>query len=771
MSVLKFVRGMDLSDTDFGDKFPTTIDQLKSMRWLRLNRTGLEGIPSAVNRLSNLEHLYVDGNKLLLIPPSIKLLTGLHALRASYNDLTQNEICGDLFRLEELTTVDLSHNSMTELPADISLAGNLVILSLGHNQLAGLSTDFLRYCTDLEHLDVGYNKIEVVLPQMRRLEHLRTLILSGNPLGGSTMRSLSSLVELERLELKATSRTVSNLPPNMEELVNLTDLDLSENEITEIPPALTGLLALRRLNLSDNKISAVPVAVAKWTCLESLNLSRNQLTVISTDLCALTTLRRLFVNNNLLAESALPSAIQGLSSLETLQASNNALTDIPVELFRCKKITQLMLHNNKLKTLPEEVHSLPNLKDLKVNGNAGFVMPLRPPPPVDEVKELYNIDFDAAVNFQRTMSSERVSLPRKPSLIGLHKNVSNVSSRAGKSDDQAKVLKGLQVLAESGSGSGGRPDAPDLPSDTIENLLSAPAATPKKWAESLHRPNLDYSDLFAESYKTKLGLSVWRIENFLPVTVQSIEHGRFYEADCYIILENRLDSDDNHVMAIHFWIGRESSLDKKASAAIHAVNLRNFLGATSSTLREEQEDESREFMKLFNNNISYVQGGTESGFFEVEEVVRPTRLYVLHGSLSLRCDAVELDAKTMSSDHLYMLDAHSVIFLWRGKNVRSVAMQKGRLFLAKTIKAYSSQHKHISSEEVLEGEESPAFLAALGVQSMPARLPTKFEPPSHPAKLHLMRLGDGYIELPQVLLLLSFEQDIISGIIEHKCIM
>jgi hypothetical protein len=63
-------------------------------------------------------------------------------------------------------------------------------------------------------------------------------------------------------------------------------------------------------------------------------------------------------------------------------------------------------------------------------------------------------------------------------------------------------------------------------------------------------------------------------------------------------------------------------LDKRACAAIHAVHLRNFLGAQCRTIREEQGDESEEFMALFSSDIIYIEGGrTTSGFFTVEESV------------------------------------------------------------------------------------------------------------------------------------------------------
>lgn len=55
--------------------------------------------------------------------------------------------------------------------------------------------------------------------------------------------------------------------------------------------------------------------------------------------------------------------------------------------------------------------------------------------------------------------------------------------------------------------------------------------------------------------------------------------------------------DDNGALTwqIYYWIGQDATLDKKAGSAIHAVNLRNFLGAECRTIREEMGDESEEF--------------------------------------------------------------------------------------------------------------------------------------------------------------------------------
>lgn len=70
-------------------------------------------------------------------------------------------------------------------------------------------------------------------------------------------------------------------------------------------------------------------------------------------------------------------------------------------------------------------------------------------------------------------------------------------------------------------------------------------------------------------------------------------------------------------------------MDKKACSAIHAVNLRNLLGAECRTIREEQGDESDEFLSLFVEEIIYIEGGrTASGFYSIEEQVwNRTQLY------------------------------------------------------------------------------------------------------------------------------------------------
>jgi len=75
------------------------------------------------------------------------------------------------------------------------------------------------------------------------------------------------------------------------------------------------------------------------------------------------------------------------------------------------------------------------------------------------------------------------------------------------------------------------------------------------------------------------------------------------------VLKTFVDENGSLDWQIFFWIGEKASLDKRACSAIHAVNLRNFLGAQCRTQREEQADESEEFLNLFDCEVSnsYIQ--------------------------------------------------------------------------------------------------------------------------------------------------------------------
>ncbi|XP_077979602.1 protein flightless-1 homolog isoform X2 [Glandiceps talaboti] len=740
--VLPFVRGVDFSRNDFQEIFPGHVIDMSSLRWLKVNRTGISLLPEELSSLAKLEHLSMVRNNLNQIHGDLCTLGQLRTINCRHNKLTNGGIPNDIFELEELTTIDFSHNQLYAIPDNLENAKSLLVLNLSHNRIDSVSSQLFVNLTDLIHLDLSDNHLETLPPQMRRLSNLQVLILNNNPLLHAQLRQLTSLVQLTMLHLRHTQRNLTNIPPQLDMLISLVDVDLSYNELTRIPEAFYFVKSLERLNLSNNCITELSTLCDNWIHLHTLNLSRNKLTSLPGAICKCLSLRRLYLNCNQLDFDGIPSGIGKLYDLEQFMAANNNLETIPEGLCRCCKLKKLVLNCNRLITLPEAIHFL-QLEVLDVRENPDLVMPAKP---VEQAKgsgpDFYNIDF--SLNTQLRLAGAAPSnLPQSPTSkdpiarkMRLRKHRRDQHESADK--DQAKVLKGMSDLAETKNKQGFEAGAEE-----------GSEVKPKSWLAALAKPQLDYSDFFTDEVGNLPGLTVWQIENFLPIEVDEALYGKFYEADCYIILHAFIDDTSSLNWQIYFWIGSETSLDKKACSAIHAVNLRNMLGAETRTIREEMGEESDEFLDLFDNDIAYIEGGSASGFYSVEDVEYPTRLYRVSGTANLHLEPVPLEVFSLDPKFVFILDYGKTIYLWYGNQCKSLTKSKARLMSEKINKNERKNQSEIVA--FYQNQENEEFWKLLSGK------PDWFEVqpwvedfvPVRP-KLYKVGLGMGYLELPQV---------------------
>ena len=111
---------------------------------------------------------------------------------------------------------------------------------------------------------VSYTHLDVYKRQVNVLNNYSNRIIHGlNNFLYVYCRQLPSLVGLETLHMRDTQRTLANMPPSLESLTNLTDLDLSYNNLPKVPDALYTLPGLKRLNLSNNSITELSLALGK----------------------------------------------------------------------------------------------------------------------------------------------------------------------------------------------------------------------------------------------------------------------------------------------------------------------------------------------------------------------------------------------------------------------------------------------------------------------------------------------------------------------------
>jgi len=191
----------------------------------------------------------------------------------------------------------------------------------------------------------------------------------------------------------------------------------------------------------------------------------------------------------------------------------------------------------------------------------------------------------------------------------------------------------------------------------------------------------------AEWKKTgKPGFFKWRIENF-KVVPDKEDKSTFYSGDSYIILVTKVLKDDVVKHDIHFWQGAKSSLDELGVSAYKAQELDTYLGTTPVQHREVQGFESRLFLSYFDNFI-VLEGGVDSGFNHVKPTEYRPRLLHVKGTAKTMCvREVPIDAKSVNSGDVFLLDLGKKVIQFQGKDCSGIERAKA----AQVVRAIDDQ--------------------------------------------------------------------------------
>jgi len=114
----------------------------------------------------------------------------------------------------------------------------------------------------------------------------------------------------------------------------LNNLDVSGNAINMLPNEICNLTTLTMLNASHSMLTDIPKQMDQLVNLRHLVLQRNRLTVLPIEICRLTTLQQLDVSQNLI--TVLPKEIGQLTNLISLPLWGNKLDYIPKEINQIK---------------------------------------------------------------------------------------------------------------------------------------------------------------------------------------------------------------------------------------------------------------------------------------------------------------------------------------------------------------------------------------------------------------------------------------------------
>jgi gelsolin len=165
----------------------------------------------------------------------------------------------------------------------------------------------------------------------------------------------------------------------------------------------------------------------------------------------------------------------------------------------------------------------------------------------------------------------------------------------------------------------------------------------------------------------KLGLDIWRINNFKVERWPKQDHGKFFEGDSYILLNTYIKPDEeDHEFDLHFWIGKASTQDEYGTAAYKTVELDTLLNDKPVQHREVMGYES-DLFKTYFPHITTMSGGVASGFKHVEKKQQKPRLFHFHGDKKgVFISQVSLNKDNLDSSDVYILDLGDKIFQWNG---------------------------------------------------------------------------------------------------------
>ena len=219
---LKKLEVLDISNNSL--KTLPEVWRCRKLKDLNLTQGPTENLSLVLQQLPYLTKLNVSECHLFVFPPA-------------------------LLQLEKLTDLNISNNHMTELPNNWNNSC-LKHLNIADNEL-GQDSSFsvIAKLSSLETLNVSGNSLNDVPGSIRCLKFLRDLNISNNPV----KEFPASMEKIHTLEtFIGSSCELNNFPSFLLQLHKIKNIELEKNKIKTIPEGCS-LLSLKKLKLSNNK--------------------------------------------------------------------------------------------------------------------------------------------------------------------------------------------------------------------------------------------------------------------------------------------------------------------------------------------------------------------------------------------------------------------------------------------------------------------------------------------------------------------------------------
>ncbi|XLU99933.1 hypothetical protein S245_014273 [Arachis hypogaea] len=361
--------------------FPWLMNSTRSLVTLRMNHNGLTGtIPETLwDKLSSLEELNIANNELKgQIPLSL-----FHSCNLAYLDLSNNNLTGEFHEYireysrcaqKPLRILDMGWNEITGMVPDLSQLQSLEQLRLGNNRLNGSIHEGIGQLSNLTELSLGNNFLTGLITEAHfsRLSNLDTLDLSHNALAFNVSVDWIPPFNLTIIYL-ASCKLGPNFPTWLHTQTKIEYLDISCAGISSTVPNWfwEPLPHMFYFNISHNRFRGkiedpnLPAIEYRLSIDLSFNLFEGPIPAF------LSTASHIFLSNNRFSIANPLLCANSTESMGFMDLSNNNLRG---ELSDCWRGFELLvvldLSNNQFYgNMPKSLGSLRNIQSIHFEGN------------------------------------------------------------------------------------------------------------------------------------------------------------------------------------------------------------------------------------------------------------------------------------------------------------------------------------------------------------------------------------------------------------------
>lgn len=257
---------------------------------LDISSNCIERLPEELAHLASLEVLNAHCNPLQAVPWENLEMPELLAMNVS--DCAVRSIRTQAHLLPKIKRLAASANPLDEITG-LETLGSLLELDLARCSL----TCCPELPATLRTLDLSGNTIDELPPSMSQLHGLQSLDLSGNQL--AQLPDLAGLASIEYLSLRENQLTsCMHLPTS----TSLHTVLLGRNRLRTLDAPLSACPNIAVLDLSDNQLASIPEVLCALAKLTTLDLTNNNLSGLPPGLGYIASLTRLAIQGNIMRQ-------------------------------------------------------------------------------------------------------------------------------------------------------------------------------------------------------------------------------------------------------------------------------------------------------------------------------------------------------------------------------------------------------------------------------------------------------------------------------------